>query len=93
LAIAAVPVRRGTHRGSNSAASQQEKGGKIYEQHTNTYGIVVSDAPEDSDKKAQWFEIAKVWTHKDKDGFDVVLPPGVTVSGCIIVRRNKAKAD
>jgi hypothetical protein len=55
--------------------------------------FVVSDVPEDSDKKAQWFEIAKVWTHKDKDGFDVVLPPGITVSGRIIVRRNKAKAD
>ena len=55
--------------------------------------FIVTDAPEGSDKKAQWFEIAKVWEHKDKGGFDVVLPPGVTVSGRVIVRRNKAKAD
>ncbi len=55
--------------------------------------FVVTDVPEGSDKKAQWFEIAKVWSHKDKDGFDIVLPPSVTVSGRIIVRRNKAKAD
>ncbi len=55
--------------------------------------FVVSDAPEDSDKKAQWFPIAAVWSHSDKDGFDVILPPGVTVSGRIVVRRNKAKAD
>jgi hypothetical protein len=41
----------------------------------------------------QWFEIAKVWEHDDKGGFNVDLPPGVTVSGKIIIRRNKAKAD
>jgi hypothetical protein len=55
--------------------------------------FVVSDAPEGSDKKAQWFEIAKVWTHNDKDGFDIVLPPGVTVAGRLVIRRNKAKPD
>ena len=55
--------------------------------------FIVTDAPEGSDKKAQWFEIAKVWTHNGGDGFDVVLPPGVTVSGRLVVRRIKAKAD
>ena len=55
--------------------------------------FVVSDAPEGSSKKAQWFEIAKVWTHKDSGGFDIDLPPGVTISGRLVVRRNKARAD
>ena len=55
--------------------------------------FVVNDVPEGSDKKAQWFEIAKVWEHDDKGGFNVDLPPGVTVSGKIVVRRNKAKTD
>jgi hypothetical protein len=54
---------------------------------------IVSDAPEGSDKKAQWFEIGTVWTHSDGEGFDVVLPPGVTVSGKIVIRRRKPKAD
>jgi hypothetical protein len=55
--------------------------------------FVISDAAEGSNKKAQWFEIAKVWTHKDNGGFDIDLPPGVTVSGKIVVRRNKTRAD
>lgn len=55
--------------------------------------FVVTDAPEGSTKKAQWFEIGAVWTHGDGEGFDVTLPPGVTVSGKIVIRRRKAKAD
>jgi hypothetical protein len=88
-----MPPATGAHRGSNSAASQQEEG-EIPMSNTPTLtAFVVTDVPEGSDKKAQWFEIAKVWEHKDKSGFDVVLPPGVTVSGRLILRRNKARAD
>ena len=54
--------------------------------------LIVTDVPEGSNKKPQWFEIAKVWDHKDKGGFDVVLPPSVTVSGKLTIRRNKEKA-
>lgn len=54
---------------------------------------IVSEAKEDSNKKAQWFEIGTVWAHSDGDGFDVVLPPGVTVSGKLVLRRRKPKAD
>jgi hypothetical protein len=50
---------------------------------------VVADAKEGTDKKAQWFEIGAVWTHSDGSGFDVVLPPGVTVSGRIVCRKRK----
>jgi hypothetical protein len=55
--------------------------------------FVVADVPEGSDKKPQWFEIAKVWSHGDDKGFDVVIPPGVTVSGRIVCRVITAKAD
>lgn len=55
--------------------------------------FVVTDAPEGSDKKAQWFEIGKVWSHGDSKGFDVQLPPGVTVSGRIVCRAIAAKAE
>ena len=51
--------------------------------------FVVADAPEGSDKKAQWFEISAVWTHGDGKGFDILIPPGVTVSGRIVCRARK----
>ena len=55
--------------------------------------FVVADAPEGSDKKPTWFQIGAVWPHSDGDGFEVALPPGVTVSGRLVIRRNKPKAD
>ena len=53
--------------------------------------FVVVDAKEGSEKKAQWFEIAAVWSHSDGNGFDVVIPPGVTVTGRIVCRKRKEK--
>jgi hypothetical protein len=50
---------------------------------------VVIDPPEDSDRKAQWFEIGTVWSHGDGSGFDVVIPAGVTVTGRIVCRKRK----
>ena len=50
---------------------------------------VVIDAKEGSDKKAQWFEVGTVWSHGDGGGFDVVIPPGVTVTGRIVCRKRK----
>lgn len=57
---------------------------------THTAYVVV-DAKEGSEKKAQWYEIATVWSHNDGDGFDVVIPPGVTVTGRIVCRKRKEK--
>ena len=50
--------------------------------------FIVSDAP-GGDKRAQWFEISAVWTHSDGKGFDIQIPPGVTVSGRIVCRARK----
>jgi hypothetical protein len=50
---------------------------------------VVIDPKEGSDKKAQWFEIGTVWSHNDASGFDVMIPPGVTVTGRIVCRKRK----
>ena len=52
---------------------------------------VVADAKEGSEKKAQWFEIGAVWSHSDGNGFDVVIPPGVTLSSRIVIRKRKEK--
>ena len=57
---------------------------------THTAYVVV-DAPAGSDKKAQWFPIGTVWSHSNGDGFDLVIPPGVTVSGRLVCRKRKER--
>jgi hypothetical protein len=54
-------------------------------------GYIVVDAPEGSDKKPQWFQIAPGWFHGDKQGLDLIIPPGVTVTGRIVIRLNKPR--
>lgn len=36
------------------------------------------------DRKPRWTEIGAVWPHKNGDGFDVVLPPGLSAAGRIV---------
>jgi hypothetical protein len=50
---------------------------------------IVTDPADGSDRKASWHPIGTVWTHKNGEGFDVVLPPGVMVSGRIVCTRRK----
>jgi len=52
---------------------------------------VVSDPKEGSDSKAQWHQVAAVWPHKTGNGFDLVIPPGVTLSGRIVCRPPKER--
>ena len=59
--------------------------------HPTHTAYIVIDAKEGSEKKAQWFEIGTVWTHGDGNGFDVAIPPGVTVTGRIVCRKRKEK--
>ena len=58
---------------------------------THTAYVVV-DPKEGSDGKAQWFEIGTVWSHNDGSGFDLVIPPGVTVTGRIVCRKRKERS-
>ena len=46
--------------------------------------FVVTNPKEGSDKKAIWHEVGAVWPHKNGDGFDVVIPEGISVSGRIV---------
>jgi hypothetical protein len=50
---------------------------------------VVINPPEGSDKKAQWHEVGAVWPHKNGEGFDVVIPDGLSVSGRIVCTKRK----
>lgn len=36
------------------------------------------------DKKAHWIEVGAVWPHGKGGGFDLVLPPGLAVSGRVV---------
>ncbi len=42
---------------------------------------------------ANWTQIAAAWEHNDSDGLNVVLPPGIMVSGKLVIRRPKSDAD
>jgi len=53
---------------------------------------VVIDAKEGSDKKAQWIEVGAVWSHNDGSGFDLVIPPGINLSGRIVCRKRKEQS-
>ena len=54
---------------------------------------VVIDAKEGSDKKAQWIEVGAVWPHNDGIGFDLVIPPGISLSGRVVCRKRKEQSS
>jgi len=51
---------------------------------------VVVEPKEGSDRKATWVEVGAVWPHKNGNGFDVVIPPGISASGRIVCTEPKA---
>jgi hypothetical protein len=54
---------------------------------------VVEQPKEGSDRKAIWHRVAAVWPHKNGPGFDLVIPPGVTLSGRIVCTELKDEDD
>jgi hypothetical protein len=52
---------------------------------------VVVEPKEGSGKKAFWHKVGAVWPHKSGNGFDVVIPPGLSVSGRIVCTEPKEK--
>lgn len=52
---------------------------------------VVIDAKEGSNGKAQWTAVGAVWPHKNGQGFDLVIPAGISLSGRIVCRERKEK--
>jgi hypothetical protein len=50
---------------------------------------VVEQPKEGSDRKPIWHRVAAVWPHKNGTGFDLVIPPGVTLSGRIVCTEPK----
>ena len=54
---------------------------------------VVIDPKEGSDKKAQSIEVGAVWSHSDGTGFDLGIPPGISLSGRVVCRKRKGCAS
>lgn len=53
---------------------------------------IVVDAPQDdSNRKAQWHRIAPAFAHDDGKGFNIELPPGVSVAGRLVVRQDEPR--
>lgn len=59
---------------------------------THTAYIVV-EPKEGTDRKAQWIEIGVVWPHRNGQGFDLVIPPGLSISGRIVCRERKEERE
>jgi len=53
------------------------------------HAYVVVEPQEGSDRKAQWHRVGTVWPHTKGNGFDLVIPPGVTLSGRIVCTEAK----
>jgi hypothetical protein len=45
---------------------------------------LVEDRGEERDKF--WHKVGSVWVHEDKEGYNMILPPGLSVSGKVVVR-------
>ena len=53
---------------------------------------VVIDPNEGSDRKAQWIEVGAVWPHRNGQGFDLVIPEGISLSGRIVCRERREQS-
>jgi hypothetical protein len=50
---------------------------------------VVIDPKEGSGRDPQWIEVGAVWPHKNGQGFDLVIPARISVSGRTVCRERK----
>jgi hypothetical protein len=50
---------------------------------------VVVEPKQGSERKAKWVEVGAIWPHKSGSGFDVVIEPGISLSGRIVCTEPK----
>jgi len=50
---------------------------------------VVTEAKPGTDQKSRWHEVGVIWPHKNGKGFDLVIPPGISLSGRIVCTEPK----
>ncbi|ANY85483.1 hypothetical protein BB934_45525 (plasmid) [Microvirga ossetica] len=44
-------------------------------------------------EKAMWHKVGALWAHNDGEGFNLTIPAGITVSGRLVIRTRKEKAN
>jgi hypothetical protein len=54
-----------------------------------THLVFVVDGDGDA---ANWTQIGAAWKHKDSDGMNIVIPPGILISGKLVIRAAKSVA-
>lgn len=57
------------------------------------YAHIVTEPKDGDDRKAFWHRVGSVFPHKNGNGFDVVIPEGISVSGRIVCTEPKEKAE
>lgn len=53
------------------------------------FGYVVTD----KNKKSFWTKIGAVFPHEDGEGWDLIIPDGISVSGRVTIRKPLPKTD
>jgi len=53
---------------------------------------VVNEPKEGSNQKPFWHEVGAAWPHKSGEGFDLMIPAGISVTGRIVCTKRKEKA-
>jgi hypothetical protein len=88
----ARPTRRkGTRIEVQFRASTAKE--KVMSNKPSHIAHVVEQPKEGSDRKAIWHRVAAVCPHSKGNGFDLVIPPGVTLSGRIVCTELKDEDD
>jgi hypothetical protein len=75
---------------SEFPASETTKGSIMSNKPTHV-AYIVSNPKEGSDKKAIWNRVGAVFAHKNGNGFDLVVPDGISVTGRIVCTEPKEK--
>lgn len=60
------------------------------------YKAFVVEEKDGDEDKGFWNRVGSAWPHKDGKGFNLVIPPGIAVSGRIVLREftdEDAKAE
>jgi hypothetical protein len=59
----------------------------------NAAVYVVRNFEHEGKDASKWLKVGSAWLHKDGEGFNVVIEEGISVSGRVVVRINKAKEE
>lgn len=61
------------------------------------YNLLIPESYEDQngEEKTQWHRVGKAFPKKEGDGFDLVIPAGVSLSGRVVMlpRKEKEQAE